>query len=216
MRNQKKRLYIAYGSNLNREQMARRCPTAKVAGASELQNFRLMFRGGNGYAVATVEPCKGGSVPVLIWELTPADEAALDIYEGWPTVYRKEKSKVGLDGKTVAAFIYVMNGNSPCGRPNDRYYGVILDGYTGAGFDPGILSRAAEDSINTARTTDDAVVRQIIAVRDTGETNMFDTGAVLRIALRDGHFGLADWLPAHKSEYVHFIFTGEMKGGPSK
>jgi len=32
----KNKLYIAYGSNLNLTQMAKRCPTAKVLGASEI------------------------------------------------------------------------------------------------------------------------------------------------------------------------------------
>ena len=38
------RLYIAYGSNLNLEQMKRRCPTAEVVGTAELRNWRLWFR----------------------------------------------------------------------------------------------------------------------------------------------------------------------------
>ena len=42
----KQRLYIAYGSNLNLEQMAFRCPTAKVVGKSELKDYELLFRGG--------------------------------------------------------------------------------------------------------------------------------------------------------------------------
>lgn len=83
-----KKLYIAYGSNLNLGQMADRCPTAKVVGASELMDYRLLFRGAHAGAVATVEPYKGGSVPVLVWEIAPADEAALDRYEGWPFLYR--------------------------------------------------------------------------------------------------------------------------------
>ena len=63
----KERLYIAYGSNLNRPQMAFRCPTAKVAGTSELKGYELLFRGGRFGAVATVEPKEGSSVPVLLW-----------------------------------------------------------------------------------------------------------------------------------------------------
>ena len=82
--------YIAYGSNLNLEQMARRCPTAKVVGSTTLKNYRLMFRGGSHTAVATVERSCGDEVPVLIWRLQPRDEKALDVYEGWPHLYRKE------------------------------------------------------------------------------------------------------------------------------
>ena len=42
----KERLYIAYGSNLNLLQMAFRCPTAEIAGKSELKGYELLFRGG--------------------------------------------------------------------------------------------------------------------------------------------------------------------------
>ena len=70
--------YLAYGSNLNLEQMAHRCPTAKVVGTTTLKDYALLFRGQHGGAVATVEPCKGSEVPCLVWEITPADEQALD------------------------------------------------------------------------------------------------------------------------------------------
>ena len=61
------RRYIAYGSNLNRAQMALRCPDAKVVGTGEIKDYELLFRGNRNGAVATVEPKKGESVPVLIW-----------------------------------------------------------------------------------------------------------------------------------------------------
>ena len=41
----KPRLYIAYGSNLNLPQMAFRCPTAEVVGASELKDYELLAAG---------------------------------------------------------------------------------------------------------------------------------------------------------------------------
>ena len=47
MKNNKERLYIAYGSNLNLRQMAHGCPTAEVVGKSLLRGWRLMFRGGS-------------------------------------------------------------------------------------------------------------------------------------------------------------------------
>ena len=63
----KERLYIAYGSNLNLDQMKHRCPTAEVVGAAKLKNWRLRFRGENHSAVATIEREKGFKVPVLVW-----------------------------------------------------------------------------------------------------------------------------------------------------
>jgi gamma-glutamylcyclotransferase (GGCT)/AIG2-like uncharacterized protein YtfP len=141
-----KKLYVAYGSNLNIKQMANRCPTAKVAGSSVLKDWRLLFRGEHAGAVATIEPFKGGSVPVLVWELTSADEAALDCYEGWPFLYRKETVKVKLGGKTVKAMVYVMNEGRPLGQPSCYYYATILEGYKDAGFDIDILRQATIDS----------------------------------------------------------------------
>ena len=39
-----KQLYIAYGSNINLEQMAYRCPHSKVVGTSEIKDYELEFR----------------------------------------------------------------------------------------------------------------------------------------------------------------------------
>ena len=109
MKNKKEKLYIAYGSNLNLEQMAHRCPTAQVVGASMLKNWRLMF-----YSVATIERHKGGKVPILIWRIQPRDEQALDRYEGWPCLYRKERLRVTVNGRGVYRLVYIMN--RPAGR----------------------------------------------------------------------------------------------------
>jgi gamma-glutamylcyclotransferase (GGCT)/AIG2-like uncharacterized protein YtfP len=140
------KLYIAYGSNLNLEQMVNRCPTAKAVGVSKINNYRLLFRGAHAGAVATIEPYKGGSVPVLIWEITSADEAALDRYEGWPYLYRKEILKVKLGGKYVTAMVYIMNEGRPFGQPSCYYYSTILDGYKSADFNIDILRNAVSDS----------------------------------------------------------------------
>lgn len=133
------RLYMAYGSNLNLPQMEKRCPTATVAGTSEIKGYELLFRG-----VATVEPKEGGSVPVLLWNIEPWDELALDRYEGWPHLYRKEMMDVELEGKTVSAMVYVMNDGRSLAMPSDFYYKVIEDGYKTAGFDIGVLEQALD------------------------------------------------------------------------
>ncbi len=143
----KNRLYIAYGSNLNLAQMARRCPTAELVGAALLKNRRLLFRGGRTGAVANLECFQGGSVPVLIWRLQPYDEAALDRYEGWPHLYYKEKLQITLKDARVSAMIYIMNAGLPCGMPSPYYFNTIREGYETAGFDTDILRTAVRDSI---------------------------------------------------------------------
>lgn len=57
-----------------------------------------------------------------------------------------------------------------------------------------------------------ATVReQILAVRATGETNMFDVPMVQQIANRLGYYELVLFLIDHREEYAHFIMTGEIK-----
>ena len=141
-----KTIYLAYGSNLNLAQMRLRCPTAKPLGTAVLTDYQLLFRGGHGNAVATVEPKKGGQVPVLLWEIEPDDEKSLDIYEGYPYLYRKETVTVAYDGQEVSAMMYVMNRGRPLSTPNCYYYSTILEGYKDCGFDKAILKKAVIDS----------------------------------------------------------------------
>ncbi len=136
------RRYIAYGSNLNLEQMAHRCPTAEVLGTATMHGWALRFRG-----VATIERAKGASVPVLLWSIQPEDEQALDCYEGWPRLYRKETHRVYLDGRQVSAMVYVMNEDRhPYGPPSQGYYDTIRKGYIENGLDTGVLNRAVAAS----------------------------------------------------------------------
>lgn len=154
-RRKKERLYIAYGSNLNLEQMAGRCPTAEVIGKTELKDWRLRFRGGRLSAVATVERADGYKVPVLIWKLQPEDERALDRYEGWPHLYRKEILRITVNGKRVYAMIYIMNEHSrPYGAPSKHYFNTIMEGYKSAGFDQAALLQAAYNTAERNKKND--------------------------------------------------------------
>lgn len=146
MKNRKNKLYAAYGSNLNLKQMAIRCPYATVIGNGMLRDYRLLFRGGYGSAVATVEPKKGAGVPVLLWEITPRCEDALDRYEGWPRLYRKETLGVSYDGKIVEATAYLMNEGYGLAIPGSAYLNTIVEGYFTADFDTAVLEKALRDS----------------------------------------------------------------------
>ena len=143
----KDRFYIAYGSNLNLGQMAKRCPTAEVVKATSLQNYHLMFRG-KGTAVATIEKHRGSKVPVLIWRLQPSDEHNLDIYEGYPHLYRKEMIKVTVDSRRLRAMVYIMNEvMHHYDTPSRSYFDTIRQGYEDSGFDAKILRHAVLDSV---------------------------------------------------------------------
>ena len=53
------------------------------------------------------------------------------------------------------------------------------------------------------------VREQILAIRDTGLTNMFDLPMVQRLAYDRGYYELVCWLEEHRKEYARFILTGE-------
>lgn len=149
--NSKERLCIAYGSNLNLGQMKHRCPTAKVVGAARLQDWRLWFRGSPHSAVATIERERGFQVPVLVWRIQHRDELALDRYEGWPVLYRKETLWLTVKGKRVRAMVYIMNETGhPYGAPSIGYLSTIREGYESAGFDAGVLYDAVTRSKEAA------------------------------------------------------------------
>lgn len=137
----KKQLYIAYGSNINLEQMAFRCPHSKVVGMSEIKNFELEFRG-----VATIVPKENASVPVLIWELDERDLPTLNKYEGYPSFYRQEKMKFKLNGKHCEGMAYLMNRGT-ISPPSQQYYNTILQGYRENGLDESYLQTALENSL---------------------------------------------------------------------
>lgn len=137
-----KRLYAAYGSNLNKAQMAYRCPTAKPIAVAILKDHRLVFQGRIYGAHANVIPEKGQEVPVAIWEISAQDERSLDIYEGVRGgYYTKETMEIEVNGKPQEALIYIMTPN-PYGVPTDGYLQTIVEGYKDFGLSARILNEA--------------------------------------------------------------------------
>lgn len=136
-----KRLYLAYGSNINLEQMARRCPNSKVIGTAMIPDYELEFRG-----VATIVPKKGAQVPVLMWEIDQQDEINLNHYEGFPRLYRKEIFEIEVNGKVREGMAYLMNyrGIAP---PTAQYYNGIKKGYDDNGMDTKYLHDALLRSV---------------------------------------------------------------------
>jgi len=59
-------------------------------------------------------------------------------------------------------------------------------------------------------TFEERIIRQILAIRETGETNMFDLLRVQQMAEVSGYSELLAFTRDCKSQYSHFILTGEM------
>jgi len=55
----------------------------------------------------------------------------------------------------------------------------------------------------------DKIKEQILVIRNTGITNMFDVIAVQRIAFEMGFYELVDFLETDRKAYVDFIIYGK-------
>ncbi len=158
-----KRYYIAYGSNLNIDQMSYRCPGARVVGTSKIPDFQLLFKGSKSGAYLTIEPKKGGKVPVAVWEVTADDELSLDRYEGYPNFYYKTEVEIPVicisdrRVRKLKAFIYIMHEEREISIPSQRYVDVCLDGYEAFGFDENYLYEALNISLEETGMTESKI-----------------------------------------------------------
>jgi gamma-glutamylcyclotransferase (GGCT)/AIG2-like uncharacterized protein YtfP len=123
-------LYAAYGSNLDPDRMALRAPHSPLRGSGWLVGWRLTFGGADlGWEgpLGTVVEDVGHQVYVALYDLIPADEQALDEWEGQDIgLWTKIKVRVStLDGD-VTAWIYVLNAYEG-GLPSARYLGMLAE-----------------------------------------------------------------------------------------
>lgn len=146
------KLYVAYGSNLNIEQMEARCPNARIVGRGMIDNYALKYRGSKTGAYATILREEGKKVPVLVWRISDNDEKRLDIYEGFPRFYYKKRLTVRMEnGKNIYAMGYIMFDQARPGIPSDYYVKVVANGYHANGLDIRILLESLEENERECR-----------------------------------------------------------------
>ncbi len=99
------RCTFAYGSNMWREQMRKRCPQSRLLGPAQLHGYRWIINI-RGYAniVADVQ----GRVMGLVYAISATDEAALDQFEGVAQGrYRKALLEVRQGEERITALVYI-------------------------------------------------------------------------------------------------------------
>jgi gamma-glutamylcyclotransferase (GGCT)/AIG2-like uncharacterized protein YtfP len=129
-------LYFAYGSNLHHFQMKRRCKDSFFLKKINLIDFKLTFR--SKHRAADIEPKKNSIVPGALYEISKSDEKKLDIYEDFPTLYKKYyfyyyKKKV---------MTYTMAKKTPFTIPTERYLNIVKRGYKDCKLDIKFLKKA--------------------------------------------------------------------------
>lgn len=129
-------LYAAYGTNMDADQMERRCPHSPAVGSGWLQGWRITFGGeelGWEGAIATLAEQADCRVFVVLYDVNREDERRLDEIELAATgVYSKIRLRVQtLDGEALA-WTYVLNDYEG-GLPSARYLGLMADAAEKAG-----------------------------------------------------------------------------------
>ena len=155
-------IYFAYGANLNIDNMKSRCPSAIPLCKLQLPDYRLVFRG-----VADIEPCKDQVVEGMLWHITDRCEDSLDIFEGFPHLYRKKQFVVQLHqpelkdtfGDVVDVMFYTMN-RSGYGSPSYGYYETIKQGYKDCQLDVQKLEEAVDHSLSLDAVNNPYVSKQ--------------------------------------------------------
>ena len=115
--------YFAYGSNLHRLQMRKRCPNCKYNQRIVLNNYRMTFR--SKYGAADIERKKGHKVYGALYIISKLAEKRLDVYEEYPTLYKK--MYFNYKGKRVMT--YIMPKKTKPVPPSTKYLNIIKQGY---------------------------------------------------------------------------------------
>ncbi len=116
-------LYFAYGANMDRAAMARRCPQSRPLGAARLPRHRFMVTA-DGFASVIRDPRR--TVHGVLWDLALSDLPALDRYE---EVHRGLYVKItqpviGPEGPR-RALVYLARSGEP-GAPRPGYLEGVL------------------------------------------------------------------------------------------
>jgi len=129
-------LYFAYGSNLNHFQMKRRCKDSIFLKKINLKDFKLTFR--SKYRAADIQVKRNSLVPGALFEISKSDEKKLDLYEDYPTLYKKYYFT--YQGKKVMT--YTMSDKTPFTFPTERYLNIVKRGYKDCNLNIEFLKRA--------------------------------------------------------------------------
>ncbi|HYC15637.1 MAG TPA: gamma-glutamylcyclotransferase family protein [Pseudolabrys sp.] len=114
--------YFAYGSNMHRSSMRRRCPGARAIGPGVLNGYRF-FVGLDGWG--SVAPSPGDTVYGVLWRLTPRDIAALHAYELLHKgLYDVRYLPIRHGSRRIRAMIYLLRRRT-AGNPRPGYVEMI-------------------------------------------------------------------------------------------
>jgi gamma-glutamylcyclotransferase (GGCT)/AIG2-like uncharacterized protein YtfP len=116
--------------------MKRRCKDSVFLKKINLKDFRLTFR--SKYKAADIESKRNSIVPGALFKISKSDEKKLDVYEDFPTLYKKYYFI--YYGKKIMT--YTMTRKTPFTFPTERYLNIVKRGYKDCKLDKKHLNKA--------------------------------------------------------------------------
>lgn len=128
-------LYFAYGSNLLKERLQLRNPSAIVYCVAKLKDYKLAFGNHKGVAsqrwqggVATIERSPGDEVWGVVWRMNISDMESLDSQESVKMgMYSPMDVSVSTIDQDLSCRTYIMN-SCVYAPPSPQYLEVIVMG----------------------------------------------------------------------------------------
>jgi len=121
--------YFAYGSNLNKNQMAERCPGSKPVFTATLPNYKLVFAGWSRQwrgGTASIKTFRGDRVRGAIYEVSEQCLRRLDKYES--DYSRFKIIAFNEDDEPIEAITYIKAGQLEETMPSKEYLAVVQQG----------------------------------------------------------------------------------------
>jgi gamma-glutamylcyclotransferase (GGCT)/AIG2-like uncharacterized protein YtfP len=123
--------YFAYGSNMNWEQMQRRCPSAKFVCVASLKNYRFAIARHSrlrNCGTANIFAETGSEVRGIVYDVSEQELAILD---GFEDGYRRERMLVlAIDGSqsSIEVLVYIAKEEDDVPLPSSEYKQLIVAG----------------------------------------------------------------------------------------
>ncbi|TET10386.1 MAG: gamma-glutamylcyclotransferase [Candidatus Atribacteria bacterium] len=123
--------YFAYGSNMNHEQMKKRCPNSRFVETAYIRGYNVVFDGYSNFWKCSTANIVPNSISLAyggLFEIDDMDLRILDGYEGYPNYYSRELVEVfGSDDEVYDSWVYIKDEERKS-KPSLRYIKTVLDG----------------------------------------------------------------------------------------
>jgi gamma-glutamylcyclotransferase (GGCT)/AIG2-like uncharacterized protein YtfP len=123
--------YFAYGSNMNWEQMKRRCPSTQFVCVASLKDYRFAIARHSrlrNCGTANIFGDMGSEVWGIVYDVSDQDLILLD---GFEDGYRREKLLVSAGGDSqgsLEVLVYIAEKEETVPLPKPEYKRLIIEG----------------------------------------------------------------------------------------